>query len=133
MPHRRHSGISTRDFDSFWAFNHAEAIRSFREGERLDSTCAMCSFGIALAYGPNINAPMPPSAADSALRGVQARADRARTIRSEIDLIDALAERYASTDSALRARQDTAYVRALRVSSRHAPRISRRACSTPTH
>jgi hypothetical protein len=32
----------------------------------------------------------------------------------EIELIDALAERYQSTDSSLRARQDTAYARALR-------------------
>ncbi|MEZ4456993.1 MAG: hypothetical protein R2882_10665 [Gemmatimonadales bacterium] len=40
-----------------WAFNHAEAVRSFREGERLDPSCAMCAFGVALASGPNINAP----------------------------------------------------------------------------
>src|SRR4051812_21775886 len=54
----------------FWAFNHADAIRSFRQGERIDSTCAMCAFGIALAYGPNINAPMNRAAADSALAAV---------------------------------------------------------------
>lgn len=111
------SPAAQRYFDQglklFWAFNHAEAIRSFREGERLDSTCAMCSFGIALAYGPNINAPMTRAAADSAL----AASNRARwraTDPGEVDLIDALAERYASTDTGLRARQDTAYARALR-------------------
>jgi tetratricopeptide (TPR) repeat protein len=97
----------------FWAFNHAEAIRSFREAERIDSTCALCAFGVALAYGPNVNAPMTRVAAESAL--VASRRARVRaTDPAEIDLVDALAERYASTDTAERARQDTAYVRALR-------------------
>lgn len=97
----------------FWAFNHAEAIRSFREGERIDSTCAMCAFGIALALGPNINAAMSPAASESAL--VAARRARARaTDTTEIRLIDALAMRYASADTAQRARLDTAYARALR-------------------
>src|SRR5215210_4389283 len=41
-----------------FGFNHAEAIRSFRDALTLDPTCAMCHWGIALALGPNINAPM---------------------------------------------------------------------------
>jgi hypothetical protein len=57
----------------FWAFNHAESIRSFREAERIDSTCAMCAWGIALASGPNINAAMEPGALDTA-RAAIARA-----------------------------------------------------------
>ena len=74
------SPAAQRYFDQglrlFWAFNHAEAIRSFREAERLDSTCAMCSFGVALAYGPNINAPMTRVAAEhlaSLARGPRVR------------------------------------------------------------
>src|SRR5687767_10104292 len=43
-----------------YAFNHAEAIRSFREAARLDPTCAMAWWGVALGYGPNINKPMDP-------------------------------------------------------------------------
>ncbi len=43
-----------------YAFNHAEAIRSFREAARLDPTCVMAWWGVALAYGPNINKPMDP-------------------------------------------------------------------------
>jgi len=45
-----------------YAFNHAEAIRSYREAVRLDPACAMCWWGIALALGPNINAPMDSAA-----------------------------------------------------------------------
>src|SRR4026209_322494 len=41
-----------------YGFNHAEAIRSFTRAAELDPTCAMCYWGIALAYGPNVNAPM---------------------------------------------------------------------------
>src|SRR5262245_9669665 len=94
------SAAAQRYFDQglrlYWGFNHAEAIRSFREGERLDSSCAMCAFGIALASGPNINAPMARAAADTAARAVKRARTRA-TAPSEIALIDALAERYAST------------------------------------
>src|SRR4026207_2122381 len=38
--------------------NHAAAIRSFTRAAALDPTCAMCYWGIALAYGPHVNAPM---------------------------------------------------------------------------
>ena len=60
-----------------FAFNHAEAIRSFREAARLDPHCAMCWWGIAYALGPNINLPMMSDAARS---GVDC--DRARESRS---------------------------------------------------
>ncbi|MBH0194618.1 MAG: hypothetical protein HP494_03245, partial [Nitrospira sp.] len=41
-----------------YGFNHAEAIRSFTRAAELDPTCAICYWGIALAYGPHVNAPM---------------------------------------------------------------------------
>ena len=46
-----------------YGFNHDEAVKSFKEGIRADSTCAMCWWGVALVLGPNINLPMDPSAA----------------------------------------------------------------------
>ena len=49
-----------------YAFNHAEAVRSFREAARLDPECAMAWWGVALAYGPNINKPMDPADAPKA-------------------------------------------------------------------
>src|SRR6478736_1965590 len=41
-----------------WAFNHDEATRSFAEAAALDSSCAMCYWGVALTVGPNYNLPM---------------------------------------------------------------------------
>ena len=41
-----------------YGFNHAAAIASFREAQRLDPQCGMCWWGEAFAHGPNINAPM---------------------------------------------------------------------------
>lgn len=41
-----------------YAFNHAEALRSFKEAARLDPGCPMAYWGQALALGPNINVAM---------------------------------------------------------------------------
>ena len=42
-----------------YAFNHAEAHRSFMEASRLDPNSAMTYWGQAYALGPNINDPIP--------------------------------------------------------------------------
>ena len=49
-------------FTLMYGFNHAEAIRSFKEAARLDPTCGICWWGVALSYGPNINQPMEKEA-----------------------------------------------------------------------
>jgi tetratricopeptide (TPR) repeat protein len=64
-----HFGISTTDQKAqtyfnqglklTYAFNHAEAHRSFMEASRLDSKAAMTYWGQAYALGPNINDPKP--------------------------------------------------------------------------
>ncbi|HEY0301198.1 MAG TPA: hypothetical protein VGC36_07700, partial [Rhizomicrobium sp.] len=54
-----------------FGFNHAEAIRSFREAARLDPHCAMCWWGIAFALGPNINLSMQEDAIKPAWQAVQ--------------------------------------------------------------
>src|SRR6185369_12943094 len=41
-----------------YAFNHDEAARSFARGAEIDPSCAMCFWGVALALGPNYNAPL---------------------------------------------------------------------------
>jgi tetratricopeptide (TPR) repeat protein len=38
-----------------WAFDEVEAVRAFREAQRLDPACAMCFWGEAWARGPTIN------------------------------------------------------------------------------
>jgi tetratricopeptide (TPR) repeat protein len=120
-----HYGISTSVpkaqayFDQglrlYYAFNHAEAVRSFREAQRLDPECAMCWWGEALAWGPNINLPMDSAAGVAAYAAVR-RAFAVRDGASEREraLIDALAERYAEVpDPAERAALDSAYARAM--------------------
>ncbi|WP_114953156.1 hypothetical protein [Sphingosinicella terrae] len=38
-----------------WAFDEAEAVRAFRQAQRLDPNCALCFFGEAWARSPTIN------------------------------------------------------------------------------
>ena len=54
-----------------YAFNHDEAIGSYTEGTKADSTCAMCWWGIAYAMGPNINAPMDTAVYRPAYAAIQ--------------------------------------------------------------
>ena len=51
-----------------YGFNHAEAMRAFREVARLDPNCAIAYWGQALVLGPNINMPMPPEAEPEAYK-----------------------------------------------------------------
>ena len=63
-----------------YAFNHAEAIRAFREAARLDPGLAMAHWGWAIALGPNLNAPMTQEngrQAYAAIRQARALSDRA--------------------------------------------------------
>ena len=94
----------------YYAFNHAEAVRAFKEAQRLDEDCAMCWWGEAMAWGPNINLPMDePSgiAAYAALQGALARREHAS--EREKTLIDALVARYSAESPADRAYLDQAY------------------------
>lgn len=80
-----------------FGFNHAEAIRSFREAARLDPNCAMCWWGVAFALGPNINLPMPDDAVAPAWEALnKAKALRSKASPREQAWIDALAVRYAA-------------------------------------
>lgn len=98
----------------YYGFNHAEAIRAFEQAARLDPECAMCYWGIALAYGPNINAPMDSAAGVAAYQAIQrARAAQEGSTEVERALIAALGTRYAEVPPADRAALDSAYARAM--------------------
>lgn len=78
-----------------YGFNHAEAIRSFTRAAEIDPTCAMCYWGIALAYGPHVNAPMDSASGIAAYAAVQkALALKAHATVPERSYIEALAQRY---------------------------------------
>lgn len=96
------------------AFNHAEAIRAFRQAQRLDPNCAICYWGEAFALGPNINAPMDASDVDPAYAAARA-ADARKANASPIEqaLIEAIQRRYARRPPANRAPLDAAFADAM--------------------
>lgn len=97
-----------------FGFNHAEAIRSFREAARLDPDCAMCWWGVAFALGPNINMPMPADAVAPAWQALQkAQALASQASPEERAWIDALAARYSADPKADRKAFDEAFARAM--------------------
>jgi len=78
-----------------YGFNHWEAIQAFRTASDLDPECAMAYWGLALAFGPNLNDWNPQDRerlAAAAIRKAQSKIDKISQV--EKDLIYALATRY---------------------------------------
>jgi tetratricopeptide (TPR) repeat protein len=106
-----------------FAFNHPDAVRSFRKAQELDGDCAMCYWGEAFALGPNINMLMDSAsgvAAYSAAQRAQALADRVTPM--ERAYIRALVVRYSTTPMLARKSLDSAYARAMANVARSYPR-----------
>ena len=105
-----------------FGFNHAEAIRSFREAARLDPACAMCWWGVAFALGPNINLPMGEDAVAPAWEALtRARALAPRAAPPEQAWIAALALRYSADPKADRRLMDAAFAQAMADLARRYP------------
>lgn len=105
-----------------YGFNHAEAVRSFREAARHDPDCAMCYWGVALALGPNINAPMFDEAVPEAYEALQKALELAPGASGvEQAYIEALSTRYVAEPVADRSHLDRAYADAMRELSRRYP------------
>jgi tetratricopeptide (TPR) repeat protein len=97
-----------------YAFNHAEAYRAFKQAQELDPGCAMCFWGEAFVLGANINAPMEEGAVQPAfIAATNAKARAGKATEAEQALIDALAQRYASSPDADAAALATAYADAM--------------------
>ncbi|PTR06372.1 hypothetical protein C8R32_11186 [Nitrosospira sp. Nsp5] len=97
-----------------YAFNHAEAGRSFREAARLDPSLAMAYWGQALVLGPNINAMMEPKDEATALDFVRKAASlMAKASPREQALISALEKRYTGSPEQRKA-SNKAYADAMR-------------------
>ena len=106
-----------------YAFNHDEAARSFRAALAEDPSCAMCSWGLALVMGPNINARMSAESGPIAYRTVQqAMALRGHASERERAYIEALARRYAAEPVDDRSKLDRDYADAMREVARRFPR-----------
>lgn len=84
-----------------YGFNHADAIRSFKQAQKLDPGCALCFWGEAWALGPNVNVPMQPEAQQPASTAMnRARSLAAGTSSKEQALIAALDARYFDASNA---------------------------------
>jgi hypothetical protein len=114
------SAEAQRYFDQglvfMYAFNHDEAIRSFRHAAELDPTCAMAQWGVAIANGPHINNPVvPPERAQAAWDALAvARRLAANANPVEQALIAAAQARYVLPQPEDRAPLERAYADAMR-------------------
>jgi tetratricopeptide (TPR) repeat protein len=110
-------------FRLVYGFNHAEAIRSFTRATELDSTCAMCWWGIAYAYGPHVNAGMDSASGVQAYKAAQKALALSRSASPwERAYIGAVAARYAAVPPAARAPLDSAYARGMAEVARKYPK-----------
>jgi tetratricopeptide (TPR) repeat protein len=105
-----------------YAFNHAEAERSFREAARLDPNCAMCYWGIALVLGPNINMAMDSEAVPPAYIAIKKAISLMKyASQKEQDYIKTLATRYGAEPVEDRTPLNEAYANAMRELSKKYP------------
>jgi tetratricopeptide (TPR) repeat protein len=98
-----------------YAFNHDEAIRSFRRAAAIDPNCAMTWWGISVASGPHINNPVVSKENARAAWDALTKA-RAATAAGPVEkeLIEALGKRYADPQPDDRKPLDEAYAAAMR-------------------
>lgn len=80
-----------------YAFNHAEAIRSFKQATELDPQLAMGYWGMALALGSNYNVPADGPSLITAYNNLQKAIELApKASAQDRAYIEALAKRYSS-------------------------------------
>src|ERR1700756_4752696 len=84
-----------------YAFNHAEAARSFQRAAELDPKLAMAYWGIAEAVGPNYNDPADPERYKQAHEAIQKATDLSGgASSSERAYIAALSKRFPADPQA---------------------------------
>ena len=94
-----------------WAYDEAEAIRNFREAQRLDPGCALCHWGEALARAPTRNLQPPYVDVDAASAAAQRALARAGKLAPrDRGLVNAIVTRAPASGSAF---DDEGYVRAM--------------------
>jgi tetratricopeptide (TPR) repeat protein len=93
-----------------YAFNHDEAVRSFKRAAELDPQLAMAHWGVALALGSNYNLQADAEQQKAAYEAVQKALSLAdRAAENERAYIEALAKRYAAEAQADRRQLGLAY------------------------
>lgn len=98
-----------------YGFNHWEAIQSFGEAVRLDPGFAMGHWGLALAFGPNLNDWNPVDRERIAFESIQkAQKNATNATPVERDFIDALAARYDGKAHDIRDSLNARYAEAMK-------------------
>ncbi len=98
-----------------FSFAKLDAARSFRQAQLTDPQCAMCFWGEALAWGPNLNGPMTVRESSRANHAIsEAIRLSGQASRKEAELIEALSLRYVADYSfEFAEHQDRAYTLAM--------------------
>lgn len=108
-----------------YGFDRRAAVRSFETATRLDPDCAMAWWGLALALGPYINAPMSAEQGERAYAAAaRARELAGRETAANRALIEALARRYSDPPPEQRADLDRDFADAMRKVWRNHPQDS---------
>ena len=100
-----------------FGFNHAEALRAFKEAQRLDPEFAMAYWGHAYVLGPNYNAAMDPTVMEEAYKASQIALELSKNqpINDwEKALIEALVIRYPEPKIEDRTPVDSAYAESMK-------------------
>ena len=98
-----------------YAFNHAEAIKSFRRAAELDGELAMAYWGIALGLGSNYNVSADPAQLKEAYETLQKAIQLApKASELERDYIAALSKRYSADAQSDRKQLGENYKNAMR-------------------
>jgi tetratricopeptide (TPR) repeat protein len=105
-----------------YGFNHDEAVRSFKRAAELDPKLAVAHWGVALALGPNINAPVDAEHEQAAYEALQkARLLEPGASESERAYIEALTKRYSNDPKADLRKLDIDYKNAMADVARRFP------------
>ena len=106
-----------------YAFNHAEAARSFREAIRQDEECAMCYWGLGYVLGPNYNAGMESEVLPMALEAIsKAKLYMHQATPKEQALIKALDQRYPKSSAEDPGPYNEAYAKAMKKTHQDFPK-----------
>jgi len=99
-----------------FAFNHNEAVRSFRRAAELDPSLAIAYWGSSLALGSNYNLPADSPAVKAAFADLQKAIElaKATTVSAhDRDYIEALSHRYSANPNAEPQERAAAYREAM--------------------
>lgn len=106
----------------FYAFNFEESARAFREAARLDPSMAMAQWGLAMALGPNLNAPMSEEDGRVAYAAAREAARLAPgTSAAEQAYIAALQTRFVESGAGDRAALDAAFASSMQALAARMP------------